>query len=1165
MPGRLVTTIAAIAICVVILMPGTAAYATDRSVYVPMEDGVRLAADIHLPGVDEHTVDKPSVDDHGAARVAKRDVGGNASAANPATFPTLLIMTRYGRASRLSAGGIAAVNGLGFAVAVFDMRGSGASEGSRHAVFSAEERADIGRVLDWIVTQDWSNGTVVATGVSYDANLAEFAALAGHPALKAVVSRFGDYDLYRHLIAPGGIRNRMLIEAWGDMVYAADRSIGCLLDRETCAGQAHLKPVDGDGDLKLLRRALLQHQKNWNPAQATVGYEFIDDVLPSGRRLADGFLSARHRKLRESAVPLQIWGSWMDAATAETALIRYLINEQAPIEVYIGAWSHGGGLRADPFFADDERLRHDTLQPLQQFAEYLVAAKSASYPKRVIHYYTMGSGWHQTTVWPPAGTRRSRLYFGREATLVTARTAGDNGVDTYAVDFGVSTGTANRWYTQLGGGAVSYDKWSAMHPRMLAYTSEPLTSALEITGSPELGLALSSSHPDAAVHVYLSAVSPSGDVVYLTEGHRRLVNRKPAGPSAAFPAPFDETMSFRREDAAPITPGEVYDVHIRLLPTSALVPEGYRIRLSLAGHDADTFERYPAKGDVEFRMHRYGRSYLDLPHADDLVTAAAAPAYDVILRGGTVYDGSGAPPIRADLAIAGDRIAAVGDLGAASGEAEIDVSGLAVAPGFINMLSWAIEDLLKDGRALSDIKQGVTLEVFGEGWSMGPLPADPDTFIQSILGDTDINVDWRTLGEYLEKLEREGVSTNVASFVGATTLRINVLGFDNRKPDATEMERMRTLAREAMREGALGLGSSLIYPPAFYATTEELIELAEAVAEFGGIYVSHLRSEANRVLEAVDELIRIAREGGLPAHIYHLKLGGKPNWDKLPALLERIEAAQAEGMRITADMYLYTAGSTGLAATMPPWVQEGGDRQFVERLKDPETRARVVAAMQAPTDDWENMFYLAGSENIRFAAAGSEALQDIVGKSLAEVAAERSQPAAEVAVDLIVESENQVAAIYFMMSEANIEAQLGLPWISFGSDGTAVAPEGEALDSNPHPRSYGNFARLLGRYVRDRQVLSLTDAIRRLTSFPAEILGIRDRGVLQPGYFADIAVFDPDLIADKATFEKPHQLAVGMRHVFVNGEQVLKDGVHTNRFPGRVVRGPGWTGARPER
>lgn len=595
-----VVTIAAFAVT---LMPAFPAYAADRSVYVPMEDGARLAADLHLPGADERVV----------SRHANNHADDDTSLVNPSTFPTLLIMTRYGRASRLSAGGIAAVNDLGYAVAVFDMRGSGASEGSRHAVFSVEERADIGRVLDWIASQDWSDGTIVATGVSYDANLAEFAALAGHPALEAVVSRFGDYDLYRHLIAPGGIRNRMLIGAWGDMVYAADRSIGCLLDEKACAGQVHLKPVDGDGGLRLLRGALLQHQNNWNPARATAGYEFIDDVLPSGRRLADGFLAAQYRELGKSKVPLQIWGSWMDAATAETALIRYLVNERAPIEVYIGAWSHGGGLRADPFFDDEERPAHDPVQPLQQFAEYLVAAKSASYPKRVIHYYTMGRGWQQTAVWPPAGNTRSRLYFGGEAALVMTRTAGDDGVDEYAVDFGVSTGTANRWYTQLGGGAVSYDNWSSMHPRMLAYTSEPLASALEITGSPELGLAISSSHPDAAVHVYLSAVSPSGDVVYLTEGQLRLVNRKPAGPSAAFPPPFGETMSFRRDDAAPMIPGEVYDVRIRMLPTSALVPEGYRIRLSLAGHDADTFERYPAEGNVEFRVHRYGQSYLDLP------------------------------------------------------------------------------------------------------------------------------------------------------------------------------------------------------------------------------------------------------------------------------------------------------------------------------------------------------------------------------------------------------------------------------------------------------------------------------------------------------------------------------------------------------------------------
>jgi len=533
---------------------------------------------------------------------------------------------------------------------------------------------------------------------------------------------------------------------------------------------------------------------------------------------------------------------------------------------------------------------------------------------------------------------------------------------------------------------------------------------------------------------------------------------------------------------------------------------------------------------------------------------------DVVLRGGTIYDGSGETPRMGDVAIAGDSIVGVGDLEITRAGREIDVRGLAVTPGFINMLSWATESLLADGSAQSDIRQGVTLEVFGEGWSMGPLN---DTMKQEVVEEqSDIRYDvaWTTLGEYLEHLVARGVSPNVASFVGATTVRIHELGHVDRPPTADELVRMQDLVRAAMAEGALGVGSSLIYAPAFYAKTDELVALARAAGESGGMYISHIRSEGNRLLEAVDELIHIAREARVGAEIYHLKMGGRTNWGKLDDVVGRIEAARAEGLRITADMYTYTAGATGLDAAMPPWVKEGGHKAWVARLRDPATRARIESEMTQPTDAWENFFIAASPERMLLVAFKNDALKPLTGKTLAEVATARGKSAAATAMDLVVEDDSRVGTIYFLMSEENVQREVALPWMSFGSDEAAPANTGVFLRSNPHPRAYGTFARLLGKYVRDEKVVALEEAIRRLTSLPAENLGIARRGRLQPGFHADIAVFDPQTIADHATYEKPHQYATGMQHVFVNGVQVLAAGEHTGALPGRVVRGPGWHG-----
>lgn len=544
-----------------------------------------------------------------------------------------------------------------------------------------------------------------------------------------------------------------------------------------------------------------------------------------------------------------------------------------------------------------------------------------------------------------------------------------------------------------------------------------------------------------------------------------------------------------------------------------------------------------------------------------LIGCETTPTNDIILRGGMIYDGSGSSPYVGDVVIRGDRIVAVGSVGGSQAKLEVDASGLAIAPGFINMLSWAPDSLIQDGNSQADIRQGVTLEVFGEGMSYGPLNDAMKKEMAARQGDIKYDIEWTTLGEFLQYLERKEVSTNIASLVGATTVRIHELGFEDRPPTPQELRRMQELVAEAMEEGAMGVGSSLIYAPAFYAETDELIALCKVVAAYDGLYTSHMRSEGNRLLEAVDEILTVARASGVRSEIYHLKAAGKSNWSKMDEVIAKVEAARAEGISITADMYNYIAGATGLNASMPPWVQEGGHDEWVKRLKDPAIRARVMKEMTTTTDEWENLFLAAGSaDNLLLVGFKSEKLKPLTGKTLAEVAAMRGKSPEETAMDLVIEDDSRVGTVYFLMSEENVKKQIALPWVSFCSDAGSPATEGVFLTSNPHPRAYGNFARLLGKYVRDEKIITLAEAVRRLTSLSAENLRIRDRGSLRPGYFADVVIFDPETIQDHATFAKPHQYSTGMVHVFVNGEQVLRDGEHTGARPGRVVRGPGWKG-----
>jgi N-acyl-D-amino-acid deacylase len=547
------------------------------------------------------------------------------------------------------------------------------------------------------------------------------------------------------------------------------------------------------------------------------------------------------------------------------------------------------------------------------------------------------------------------------------------------------------------------------------------------------------------------------------------------------------------------------------------------------------------------------------PFAQGQGKESASPApFDVVIKGGTLFDGTGGKPQLTDVAIRGDRIVGVGDFKTATAKIIVEAKGMAIAPGFINMLSWSTESLIEDGRSQSEIREGVTTEIMGEGFSMGPWNDRIKERMRREQGDIKYEIKWSTLTEYLRYLEQRGVSCNVASFIGATTIRENVIGLEDKQPTPEQLEQMRQLVRQEMEAGALGIGTSLIYPPAFYAKTEELIELCKVAAKYQGKYISHMRSEGNRLLEAIDELLRISKEANIPAEIYHIKAAGQPNWGKADAMLAKIEAARKAGLKITADMYTYTAAGTGLDACLPPWTEDGGYPALFKRLRDPATREKIAAEVRTPSDKWENLYLAAGSpDKILLNGFKSEKLKPLTGKTLAEVAKMRGKDPIETAMDLISEDESRIDSIYFLMSEENVKKEIAKPWVSFGSDEASQAPEGNFLKSNCHPRAYGNFARVLGKYVREEKVLTLAAAIQKLSGLPATNLGLDHRGFVQEGMFADVVVFDPATIGDHATFEKPHQYAIGVKHVFVNGVQVLKDGEHTGAKPGRALWGPG--------
>ena len=537
-----------------------------------------------------------------------------------------------------------------------------------------------------------------------------------------------------------------------------------------------------------------------------------------------------------------------------------------------------------------------------------------------------------------------------------------------------------------------------------------------------------------------------------------------------------------------------------------------------------------------------------------IINCSEPTQYDIIIRNGLLVDGSGEPSYLGDLALLGDTIAAIGNLGPAKGSEEIDATGMVVAPGFINMLSWANVSLIEDGRSQSDIRQGVTLEVMGEGRSMGPLNDRMKKSMKENQGSIKYDVNWTTLGEYLQFLEEKGVSTNVASFVGNGTLRQYLMGFENRPPTAVELDSMKLLLRQAMEEGAVGMSTSLIYVPSGHASTEEIIELAKVVAEYDGMYISHIRDEEGELLEAVNELITIAEGAELPAEIYHFKASGNANWQLLDSAITLVEEARDRGLAITTDMYMYNASSTGLNVLLPAWAKEGGHGATMKLIEQQDKKEQM----------WEEMDFHVPPENILLVGFRDEAMRRYIGKTLKDVADERGISAAQAVTELIYEDNSRIQVVYFSMSQENIRKKIALPYMSICSDAGSYTNEGVFLEQSTHPRAYGSFARLLAHFVRDEKVIPLEDAIYKLTTLPASNLKLKKRGTLKSGYFADVVVFDANTIQDHATFQEPHQYATGMQHVFVNGKQVLKEGEHTGATPGRVVRGPGWTGWKTE-
>jgi putative CocE/NonD family hydrolase len=1124
--SRTVLILAFVGVCKVCLGAETPANAEKRvdiiwGAKIPMRDGVNLNATLYRPTDSKEAL------------------------------PAVFTMTPYISDTYHERALYFARNGYVFALV--DVRGRGNSAGEFEPF--ANDARDGNDVVEWLARQSWSSGKVAMWGGSYAgfnqwATLKEFPphlativpAAAAHPGVDfpAPHNVFVSYDVQWLTFTSGATPNAKL---FGESGFWIDKY------RERYLNHIPFQRLD------TLVGNPSPHFQRW--LRHRTPDEYLDAMAPD---------TAAYARI---GIPiLTITGNYDD--DQQGAMTFYRRHMQYGSDkgreghyLLMGPWDHAG-TRTPTQEVGGLKFGAACLLDLNKLHRewYDWTMKGGAKPKflenRVAYYVAGAEAWKYADSLQAIPTKSVKLYL-----------ASLHGAPTDAFHSGTLTRTK---VSQSPPASYVYDPLDLRPAELerepiknevtdqrralnlfgngLVFHSDPFPEAAEITGYLKLvaWIALDVPDTDFAVNVY--EIKPDGTSIALADDLKRaryresLHQEKLVKPGAIERYEFGSFNFFSRR-----------------------LEKGSRLRLVLSSPNSIYVEKnYNSGGEVAAESRADARTahvalYQDAEHTSYLevpiARASSGKQFDVLIRGGTVYDGSGDPPRRADVGITGDRIAAVGDLAEATAKNVVDAKGLAVAPGFINMLSWSTDSLLADGRGQSEVRQGVTTQIMGEGNSWGPVNPAIKKRMKNEQFDIKYEIEWTTLSDYLYFLQRKGISQNVASFLGATTVREYVLGLGNKKPTKDELERMCQLVDREMRDGALGIGSALEYAPAYYADTEELIALCKAAARHKGKYISHMRSEGERLLEGIDEVIRISREAGIPAEIYHFKAAGKNNWKKMDAAIARVEAARRAGLPITADMYCYTAGAAPLTACIPPWAMEGGEVVMRRRLSDPASRKRIIHDITQKTD-WPNFYHNAGSpENILLISFKHSALKPLQGKNLAQIAREHGKDPVEMLLDLLAEDQSSIGTAYFITADANIRKLVPLPWISLGSDEAAQSPDGVFLKSMPHPRAYGNFARLLGKYVRDEKLLTLEGAIRKLSHLPATNLGLDGRGLLKEGYFADVVVFDPNTIADRATYEKPHQYAVGMRHVLVNGVSVLKDGEHTGAKPGRALWGPG--------
>jgi putative CocE/NonD family hydrolase len=1086
-------------------------------VKIPMRDGVRLNATVYKP-------------------TGAKDA-----------LPVIFTMTPYISDSYHDRAMYFAQHGYIFALV--DVRGRGNSAGCFEPF--AHDPHDGHDVVEWFAQQPWCNGKVAMWGGSYAgfnqwATLKEFPphlativpAAAAHPGIDfpAPHGIFVSYAT-QWLTFTGGVTPNAKL--FGDSSFWIDKF------RERYLNHIPFRKLDTlvGNPSPAFQKWLLHRTPD----------DYLNSMVPDPKdyaRIDIPILTISGHYDDDQPGAMTFYRRHMQYGSAKGRERHYLL---------MGPWDHAGtrtptqevgGLKFGPACMLDLNQLH------REWYDWTMkgGAKPKFLQKRVAYYVAGAEVWKFADSLPSIPTQPEKLYLQGAAvdafhsgTLSHAK-PGKSPPSRYVYD-PLDLRPAELEREPVKNEVTDQSRALNLFGNGLVFHSEPFPEAAEITGTLKFvaWIALDVPDSDFVVHVY--EIKPDGTSISLAEDLKRARYReagkeKLVAPGAIERYEFDSFTFFSRR----LEKGSRLRVVVSS-PNSIYLEKNYN-----SGGDVSSEARADARtAHVSLFHDAEHASYLEAPVAH----ASSGKPFDVLIRGGVVYDGSGGPPRRADVGIVGDRIAAVGSLTDATAKHVLDAKGLAVAPGFINMLSWSTDSLLADGRGQSEIRQGVTTQIMGEGNSWGPVNPAIKRRMKQDQFDIKYEIDWTTLADYLYFLQRKGISQNVASFVGAATVREYVLGLGNKKPTPAELDQMCQLVDREMRDGALGIGSALEYAPAYYADTEELIALCKVAARHKGKYITHMRSEGERLLEGIDEVLRISREAGIPAEIYHLKAAGKNNWKKMDAAVARIEAARHAGLKITADMYCYTAGAAPLTACIPPWAMEGGEVAMRRGLADPANRQRVLHDIRDKTD-WPNFYHNAGSpENVLLIGFKHEGLKRLQGKNLAQIAREQHKDPLETLLDLLIEDQSSISTAYFITAEANIRKLVPLPWMSFGSDEASQAPEGVFLKALPHPRAYGNFARLLGKYVRDEKLLTLEAAIRKLTHLPATNLGLDHRGLLQEGYFADVVVFDPATIADKSTYEKPHQYAVGMRHVLVNGVPVLKDGEHTDAKPGRALWGPG--------